>query len=115
MPSVRVKRGRVNRREEGKLVVYNVGDELTISDREYAKLGEGKVELLSVAKERAKARKARVATDGDPDSSKFDVEKASVEELLAKAEELGIEVGPRWGEKRLREAVAEALEEGGED
>lgn len=102
MLSVRVKRRGVTRREEGKLINYAVGDELSVTEAEYKKLRD-KYELLS-----SRPAKLKDKTPVD-DTGEFDVEKASREELDAKAEELGIEVGARWGDRRVRDAIEEAL------
>ena len=40
--------------------------------------------------------------------SEDDEDEVDMDALRAEAAELGIEVGPRWGEKRLREEIAKA-------
>lgn len=99
MPKVRVIHGRHNGRDEkGKPVIYEAGDEFETTD---ARLAAFKGKLEAVDKEVKKAK--------DKAPVEFDVEKADKDALLKKAKELDIEVDSRWGEKRLREVVAEAL------
>jgi hypothetical protein len=95
---VRVKAGRRhNAIEKGVLVTYEGGDTVEVSEFQY-KSFKDKFELAD--------------GEADPESPKFDVKKASREELLAKAEELGLEVDADAKLKELRSVVGEALDEG---
>jgi hypothetical protein len=106
MPSVRVKRKGVTLREEGRLISYGVGDELKVTDRQYEK-NKDKFELLGGRPAKLKDKEP----PAPPVEDEFDVETADIEVVKAKAAELNIELGPRWGERRIRDAVTEALEE----
>lgn len=96
---VRVKKGRRHNAlgPKNELLVYEGGEELEVTENQY-KAFKDKFELV----------------DGEdaPEDSKFDVKKASREELVAKAEELGLEVDPDAKLKELRSVVGEALAEG---
>lgn len=101
MPQVRLVRGRHNSRDaKGHHIVYEKGEEFSVTDSQY-KAFKDKFELVD--------------GETDPEDVKFNVKKASREELLAKAEELGLEVDPSDKLKDLRAVIGEALEEGGED
>lgn len=98
MPQVRLVRGRHNSRDsKGNHVVYEKGDEFSVTPTQY-KAFKDKFELIE--------------GEDDPGSSEFNVKKASREELLAKAEELGLEVDSDAKLKELRSVVGEALAEG---
>lgn len=96
---VRVKEGRRHNAlgPKSELLTYEGGDTVEVSEGQYASFKD-KFELA----------------DGEvePANSKFDVKKASREELLVKAEELGLEVDADAKLKDLRSAISEALDEG---
>ena len=98
MPQVKVIRGRHNsRNSKGEHVVYEKGETCTVTPSQY-KAFKDKFELVD--------------GDVDTENSKFDVKKASREELLIKAEELGLEVDADAKLKDLRGVISEALSEG---
>lgn len=115
MPIVQVTRGAHFRKEEGKLIRYGKGDRLEVTDRELEKFSD-KFAVVDGKVKEAKPKKAdKEGGGGDGAPVEFDIETADLDALKAKATELGIEVGPRWGERRLRDAITEVLEEGSED
>lgn len=96
MPLVRLVRGRHNSRDEkGNHIVHETGAEFTVTSTQY-KAFKDKFELL----------------EGDDTEAEFNVKKASREQLLAKAEELGLDVDVDAKLKELRSVVGEALAEG---
>lgn len=110
MPIVKVSRGAHFRKEEGKLIRYGKGDRLEVTDRELEKFSDKFAVVDGKAKE-----KPSTEQEGGEATGEFDVETADLEALKAKAKELDIELGPRWGERRIRDAIQEVLEEGAED
>jgi hypothetical protein len=113
MPVVQVTRGAHFRREEGRLIRYGKGDRLEVTDRELEKFSDKFAVVDGKAKVKPKSEKPE--GEGEGGAVPFDVETADLDALKAKASELGIELGPRWGERRIRDVITEALEEGSED
>lgn len=111
MPVVQVTRGAHFRKEEGKLIRYGKGERLEVTDREFEMFAD----KFAAVDGKAKEKPVKEKTGGEGGPVPFDVETADVDALKAKAQELGLELGPRWGERRIRDVIQEALEEGSED